>query len=60
MLIGLVILFAFGLILTPKVKRFFEIDSCLDSGGRWNYEMNYCESTDTNKLHTDTINSNKE
>jgi hypothetical protein len=26
-----------------KIKRFFEIDKCLDAGGRWNYETNQCE-----------------
>ena len=24
-------------------KRFFQIDACLDSGGRWNYEQNKCD-----------------
>jgi FtsZ-interacting cell division protein ZipA len=24
-------------------NRFMEIDKCLDSGGRWNYETNECE-----------------
>jgi hypothetical protein len=23
--------------------RFLKIDSCLDSGGKWNYEQNVCE-----------------
>lgn len=26
-----------------RINRFLEIDSCLDSGGRWNYETNQCE-----------------
>ncbi len=26
-----------------KYSRFMKIDSCLDKGGRWNYEMNECE-----------------
>lgn len=25
------------------IKRFFQIDSCLDSGGKWNYETKKCE-----------------
>jgi hypothetical protein len=24
-------------------KRFFQIDTCLDRGGKWNYELNKCE-----------------
>lgn len=31
-----------------KLTRFFEIDSCLDKGGRWNYEKQVCE-LDSNK-----------
>jgi hypothetical protein len=26
-----------------KLSNFFEIDSCLDKGGRWSYERNECE-----------------
>lgn len=26
-----------------KVDKFLEVDSCLDRGGRWNYETNRCE-----------------
>lgn len=26
-----------------RTKRFFQIDSCLDSGGKWNYELDKCE-----------------
>lgn len=29
-----------------KVKRFFEIDGCLDKGGRWNYSTGKCEFSD--------------
>ena len=25
------------------IKRWIEIDRCLDSGGHWNYEINKCE-----------------
>jgi hypothetical protein len=32
------------LILAVKwTKRFFQIDACLDAGGKWNYELNNCE-----------------
>lgn len=31
---------AFGYL---KVTHFFEIDACLDKGGRWNYELEKCE-----------------
>jgi hypothetical protein len=26
-----------------KIKRFIEIDNCLDHGGNWNYQLNSCE-----------------
>lgn len=25
------------------IQRFLQVDSCLDRGGRWNYELNECE-----------------
>ena len=25
-----------------KLFRFFQIDSCLDAGGKWDYEKNEC------------------
>ncbi len=28
---------------TKWIKRFIQIDSCLDRSGRWNYELNECE-----------------
>lgn len=40
LVIGIVISLIFGI---NWVKRFFQIDSCLDRGGRWNYELNECE-----------------
>lgn len=52
--IGLILLFVIGLIATPKVKRFFKIDSCLDSGGRWNYDTEMCEYADTVNINTDS------
>ena len=37
---GIIISLIFGI---KWINRFFQIDSCLDSGGRWNYELNECE-----------------
>ena len=31
-----------------QLTHFFEIDACLDKGGRWNYEKKVCEM-DSNK-----------
>ncbi|MEQ9165122.1 MAG: hypothetical protein RLO12_02600 [Fulvivirga sp.] len=42
-LIGLGILGLAFFIGYPRVKQFFEIDSCLDKGGQWNYELGSCE-----------------
>jgi hypothetical protein len=25
------------------VRQFFQVDNCLDSGGRWNYDESVCE-----------------
>jgi len=30
---------------------FLKIDSCLDSGGRWNYQENICENTEKVEKH---------
>jgi len=30
-----------------KIDKFFIIDSCLDKGGRWNYETNECETDES-------------
>jgi len=27
-------------------KRWLDIDTCLDHGGRWNYQTNICEQAD--------------
>ena len=37
---------AFGYV---KVSRYFDIDSCLDKGGRWNYEKQVCETVEVDK-----------
>ena len=29
----------------PWIKRFFQIDSCLDIGGSWNYKTGQCDGT---------------
>lgn len=42
LIIGLLIIMA-GIWTYPKIKQFFKVDSCLDKGGRWNYETNKCE-----------------
>lgn len=38
--IGIVLISYFGLRWT---KHFIQIDSCLDCGGKWNYDLNKCE-----------------
>jgi hypothetical protein len=38
--VALVVLSAFALV---QCQRAIGIDSCLDMGGRWNYETNSCE-----------------
>lgn len=37
-----------------KMIRYFQIDACLDKGGRWNYELNECETVDTVLVAKDT------
>jgi hypothetical protein len=38
------------LVYKPKIHRFFEIDSCLDKGGSWDYEKNICKTTPQNSF----------
>jgi hypothetical protein len=45
----LIALTSFGYL---KLTHFFEIDACLDKGGRWNYEKQLCEF-DSNKTVED-------
>jgi hypothetical protein len=40
---AIIALTAFGYF---KVTHFFEIDACLDKGGRWNYELEKCEASE--------------
>jgi hypothetical protein len=44
LIIGLLCIVILILIIQPKIARFFAIDSCLDKGGQWNYELNMCET----------------
>ena len=37
------VLVALCLFTTPHIKKFLEIDDCLDQGGRWNEEFHRCE-----------------
>ena len=48
-LIGIVTILIFG---TIWIKRFFQIDSCLDCGRKWNYDLKKyeCYSIDTNRI----------
>jgi hypothetical protein len=41
LIVGIILILIYGINWT---KRFFQIDSCLDKGGRWNYELNECEN----------------
>lgn len=43
--LGIILLSIFGI---NKIIRLFQIDSCLDKGGRWNYELNVCEIIEKN------------
>lgn len=54
-MIGFLTIVILVFLIKPKLTRFFEIDKCLDSGGRWNYELEQCEYADIIKLETDTI-----
>ena len=38
--VGVIISLIFG---AKWIQRFLQVDSCLDRGGRWNYELNECE-----------------
>ncbi len=37
------ILILIGIWTYHKIDQFFKVDSCLDKGGRWNYETKECE-----------------
>jgi len=40
-IVGLIIVFM--LAASIWVRNFLAVDSCLDEGGRWNYELGECE-----------------
>jgi hypothetical protein len=42
-LYGLIVATLFVLFLGFKIFRFFQIDVCLDGGGKWDYEKNECK-----------------
>lgn len=46
-----------SVIIIPKINLFIKIDSCLDHGGRWNYECDTCETSNntTNTVNTPEI-----
>jgi hypothetical protein len=61
-----ILLLAIGLLLIltgvwsyPKIERFFKVDTCLDSGGRWNYDTQRCEMSDTSKIKNTSTDSLK-
>lgn len=46
LLVALTSLLAYGYL---RESNFFEIDTCLDCGGRWNYQTEECDSTGLKK-----------
>lgn len=42
LIFGIVFVSIFGIL---RTKRFFQIDSCLDFGGKWNYDLKHCEKS---------------
>jgi hypothetical protein len=51
-LIILLLVTALGTLGFRTVSQFFQVDSCLDSGGRWNEDCNCCEQGDSNVIGT--------
>ena len=46
----LAVILALGVILSVAwIRGQIKIDSCLDNGGRWNYEQKVCEPNITSK-----------
>lgn len=45
----LFIIYCFSPKFLPSVMQAFKIDSCLDSGGCWNYKEDKCETHDQSK-----------
>jgi len=46
LLVAVITLLAYAYL---KKSNFFEIDACLDCGGRWNYETEECDSVGLKK-----------
>lgn len=42
-LLGVIVLLILTYLAYPKAKTFFVIDSCLDQGGKWNYQNQTCD-----------------
>lgn len=55
----LLILVAVLAIFTPKVIQFFKVDSCLDSGGSFNYTTKKCEYWEDNSSKNEEKKENK-
>lgn len=39
-----------------KLNRFIKIDSCLDKGGSWNYNLEKCECLQDTEIDSENIN----
>jgi len=52
-IILIILLTIIGLLIYPKVKRFIEIDICLDKGGSWNYNKSECEYSEKELIEQD-------
>jgi hypothetical protein len=48
---GIILVSVYGIF---KIARFLQIDSCLDKGGRWNYELKECEFDKINSFIPNT------
>ncbi len=42
-----------SIIIIPSISTWIKIDSCLDNGGRWNYECDTCETISITKNEAD-------
>jgi hypothetical protein len=46
LVIALIVAALLAAIAMPRVRRFLEVDSCLDRGGSWDYEQQRCIRSD--------------
>ncbi len=53
LILGLLLILT-GIWAYPKIDQFFKVDSCLDKGGRWNYETKECESIEERSVSQKT------